>query len=136
MVDVYDFVAAGRDIYMVMEFLVGRDLHQELYAAASQPIAIPRVVGILEQICGALQMAHEYDDPFSLALTHCFGSVAQQVMGDTERAAGNAALSVKIATEHGLLLPRIWSTGVLGWCSVAGGDAGRGRRQGGVAGDA
>ena len=33
----------------------------------------------------ALQTAHEYDEPFSLALTHYFGSVAQQMMGDTER---------------------------------------------------
>jgi len=74
----------------------------------------------------ALKTAHEYDEPFSLALAHYFGSVAQQMMGDTERAAENAALALKTATDHGLMLPKVWSTGVLGWCSVVNGEARRG----------
>lgn len=57
-VDIYDFVSAGGEIYMVMEFLVGRDLHQGLYAEGGRPFTVDRVVGILEQVCGALQSAH------------------------------------------------------------------------------
>lgn len=70
----------------------------------------------------ARQTAQELDDPFTLALTHYFGSVTQQTMGDKCGAAQNAALSLKIATEHGFMLPKVWSTGVLGWCSVAEGE--------------
>jgi len=58
-VDIYDFVTAGKDIYMVMEFLTGRDLHQALYDQGGQPFPIERAVNILEQVCGALASAHE-----------------------------------------------------------------------------
>jgi len=58
-VDIYDFVTAGRDIYTVMEFLVGQDLHHALYAEGGRPFASERAVLILEQICCALQAAHD-----------------------------------------------------------------------------
>ncbi len=57
-VDIYDFVSAGPDIYLVMEFLVGEDLHQLIYDAGGRPLPLPRTILILEQICGALQAAH------------------------------------------------------------------------------
>ena len=101
-------------------FCCGHNFLAMSLALSEDPAASRRSTG------AALQTAHEYDDPFSLALTHCFGSVAQQMMGDREGAAENSALSLKIATEHGLLLPKVWSTGVLGWCSVVEGEATRG----------
>jgi serine/threonine-protein kinase len=58
-VDIYDFVTAGRDIYTVMEFLVGQDLHHALYSEGGRPFAADRAVSILEQICCALQAAHD-----------------------------------------------------------------------------
>jgi serine/threonine-protein kinase len=58
-VDIYDFVTAGRDIYMVMEFLVGRDLHQALYDQGGKPFEPARAIAVLEQVCGALAGAHE-----------------------------------------------------------------------------
>jgi serine/threonine-protein kinase len=58
-VDIYDFVTAGKDIYTVMEFLVGQDLHHALYAEGGRPFAPDRAVAILEQICCGLQAAHD-----------------------------------------------------------------------------
>ena len=58
-VDIYDFVTAGKDIYTVMEFLVGQDLHHALYAEGGRPFLPGRAVSILEQICSALQAAHD-----------------------------------------------------------------------------
>jgi serine/threonine-protein kinase len=58
-VDIYDFVTAGKDIYTVMEFLVGQDLHHALYAEGGRAFGTERAVGILEQICCALQAAHD-----------------------------------------------------------------------------
>jgi DNA-binding winged helix-turn-helix (wHTH) protein/tetratricopeptide (TPR) repeat protein len=80
------------------------------------------VAGSRQSMGTALQAAQELDDPFTLALTHYFGSVTRQTLGDRESAAENAALSLKIATEHGFALPKVWSIGVLGWCSAANGD--------------
>jgi tRNA A-37 threonylcarbamoyl transferase component Bud32 len=57
-VDIYDFVAAGKDIYTVMELLVGCDLHHALYRAGA-PFAAERAVGLLLQICAGLQAAHD-----------------------------------------------------------------------------
>lgn len=74
----------------------------------------------------ALQTAQELNDPFTLALTHYFGSVTQQTMGDKDGAAENAELSLRVAVEHGFMLPKVWSTGILGWCAVAGGEVKRG----------
>jgi tRNA A-37 threonylcarbamoyl transferase component Bud32 len=58
-VDIYDFVTAGKDIYTVMEFLVGQDLHHALYTEGGRPFGSDRAVAILEQICCALQAAHD-----------------------------------------------------------------------------
>jgi serine/threonine-protein kinase len=57
-VDIYDFVAAGKDIYTVMEFLVGEDLHHAIYCEG-RPFAPDRAVSILVQICAGLQAAHD-----------------------------------------------------------------------------
>jgi serine/threonine protein kinase len=57
-VDIYDFVTAGRDIYTVMEFLVGRDLHHAIYAERG-PFAPDRAVTVLIQICAGLQAVHD-----------------------------------------------------------------------------
>ncbi len=58
-VDIYDFVTAGKDIYMVMELLVGDDLHQTLFEHGGKPMPAGRTVAILEQVLGALQAAHD-----------------------------------------------------------------------------
>jgi serine/threonine protein kinase len=57
-VDIYDFVTAGRDIYTVMEFLVGSDLHHAIYAEG-RPFAPDRAVTVLIQICAGLQAVHD-----------------------------------------------------------------------------
>jgi serine/threonine-protein kinase len=57
-VEVNDFVNAGNDIYMVMEFLVGRDLHAELERLQGTPMSPQRTVALLEQVCAALHAAH------------------------------------------------------------------------------
>lgn len=74
----------------------------------------------------ALQTAQALNDPFTLSLTHYFASVTQQTMGDKDGAAENAELSLRVAAEHGFMLPKVWSTGVLGWCAVADGEVKRG----------
>jgi serine/threonine protein kinase len=57
-VDIYDFVTAGRDIYTVMELLVGQDLHHAIYTEG-RPFTPERAVAILVQICAGLQAAHD-----------------------------------------------------------------------------
>jgi serine/threonine protein kinase len=57
-VEVYDFVTAGTDVYMVMEFLIGRDLHTALEQSPGRRLSPLRTVQLLEQICAALQAAH------------------------------------------------------------------------------
>jgi eukaryotic-like serine/threonine-protein kinase len=58
-VDIYDFVTAGKDIYTVMELLVGRDLHHALHADEGGAFRTDRAVSILVQICAGLQAAHD-----------------------------------------------------------------------------
>jgi serine/threonine protein kinase len=58
-VDIYDFVTAGKDIYTVMEFLVGRDLHYALYSEGGRPFTPERAVTLLVQVCAGLQAAHD-----------------------------------------------------------------------------
>jgi DNA-binding winged helix-turn-helix (wHTH) protein/predicted ATPase len=82
-----------------------------------------RARAMIEQ---ALDAARTLDDPFSLALTLYFTSAAAQMLGDVTQAAGNSQLSVQIATEHDLALPRAWSMGVSGWCVAENGDPDRG----------
>jgi serine/threonine protein kinase len=59
-VEVYDFVEAGEDVYFVMEFLKGQDLHNAIHrnARGSDGIQPGRAVSILEQICAALHATH------------------------------------------------------------------------------
>ena len=54
-------------------------------------------------------VAEELNDPFSLALTLYFTSAAAQMLGDVALASANSSLSVQIATEHDLALPKAWS---------------------------
>lgn len=57
-VQTYDLVADPHDLYMVMEYLEGSDLAHLLAKSAGQPWPVARVVHVLEQICGALQVTH------------------------------------------------------------------------------
>jgi len=70
--------------------------------------------------------ARSLGDPFSLALTLYFTSVAAQILGDVPFAAENSAASKQLSTEHALEMPKAWSTCVAGWCAVASGDHDRG----------
>jgi predicted ATPase len=70
--------------------------------------------------------ARQLGDPFSLALTLYFTAVGAQIMGDVALATENSAASMRVAVEHGLEMPRIWSTLVSGWCLVANGEHDRG----------
>jgi serine/threonine-protein kinase len=57
-IEVYDFGRTDKgQLYYVMELLVGRDLAQILKSERSLPVA--KVGALLEQICPALQAAHE-----------------------------------------------------------------------------
>jgi DNA-binding winged helix-turn-helix (wHTH) protein/predicted ATPase len=77
-------------------------------------------------IDAALAVATNLKNPFSLALTLYFASVAGQLLGDAELATRNAESSIRVSTEHGLALTKAWSTGVAGWCAAENGDKDRG----------
>lgn len=81
-----------------------------------------------ERIDQSLATARKLDDPFSLALTLYFTSVAAQSLGDFAVAAENSRMGLAIATEHHLALPKAWNMGIVGWCAVERGDL-----QGGIA---
>jgi predicted ATPase/DNA-binding winged helix-turn-helix (wHTH) protein len=74
----------------------------------------------------ALAASKELNDPFSLAITLHFTSVAAQILGDVPLAAENSAASMRIATEHALASPKAWSAAVTGWCIAENGDVERG----------
>lgn len=82
-----------------------------------------RARAMIDQV---LDAARSLDDPFSLALTLYFTSAAAQMLGDVSQAARNSELSVQIATEHDLALPKAWSMGVAGWCVAENGDPNHG----------
>jgi serine/threonine protein kinase len=60
-IEVYDFVETGRDIYFVMEFLRGEDLHDAIHRRDGAPMTIERAVLILEQIASGLHATHTRD---------------------------------------------------------------------------
>jgi serine/threonine-protein kinase len=61
-IEVYDFVETGKDVYFVMEFLRGRDLHDVIHGSeVPGPLDPPRAVAILEQIASALHATHARD---------------------------------------------------------------------------
>jgi DNA-binding winged helix-turn-helix (wHTH) protein/predicted ATPase len=73
-----------------------------------------------------LDMARNLGDPFSLALTLYFTSIVAQLLGDVALATENSEAGLRVATEHALEMPKIWSTCVAGWCAVENGDHRRG----------
>jgi DNA-binding winged helix-turn-helix (wHTH) protein/predicted ATPase len=70
----------------------------------------------------ALATSKALNDPFSLAITLHFTSIAAQILGDVPLAAENSAASMQIATEHALASPKAWSAAVTGWCIAENGD--------------
>jgi predicted ATPase len=74
----------------------------------------------------AIGVARGLNDPFSLALSLYFASAAAQMGGDVVRARQHAEASRQVAADHGLALPKAWSTGVLGWCLAMSGEPDRG----------
>ena len=74
----------------------------------------------------SLAEARNLSDPFSLALTLYFTSVAAQILGDVALATENSTAGMRLATEHALEMPKIWSTLVAGWCVAARGEQERG----------
>ncbi|HVZ72230.1 MAG TPA: serine/threonine-protein kinase [Polyangia bacterium] len=57
-VEVYDFVEGVDDVYFVMEYLEGEDLHEVIHRRAAKPMDPVRAVDILEQIAAALHATH------------------------------------------------------------------------------
>jgi len=59
-IEVYDFVENGENVYFVMELLRGRDLHDTLHrnGAESAPLAPRRAVRVLEQVAAGLHATH------------------------------------------------------------------------------
>ncbi|HET6284295.1 MAG TPA: serine/threonine-protein kinase [Polyangia bacterium] len=58
-IEVYDFVEKGEDVYFVMEYLKGHDLHDAVHrGGATRPMDPPRTAAILEQIASALYATH------------------------------------------------------------------------------
>src|SRR5205085_6553392 len=53
-IEVYDFVEDGADVYFVMEVLKGEDLHDVLHRSGSRPMDPVRAASILEQIAAGL----------------------------------------------------------------------------------
>jgi len=74
----------------------------------------------------AVAAARRLNDPFSLALAHYFASVTAQMLGDTTLAGQHAEASRQLANEHDLVMPKAWSTGMIGWCTAQNGDPERG----------
>ena len=74
----------------------------------------------------AVDIAQRLNDPFSLALARYFASVTAQILGDTARAAEQAEASRQLANEHDLVMPKAWSTGMIGWCVTEQGEPARG----------
>jgi serine/threonine-protein kinase len=60
-IEVYDFVEDGDNVYFVMELLRGRDLHDIIHSAGGGPIEPVRAAAILEQIASALHATHARD---------------------------------------------------------------------------
>jgi len=60
-VEVYDFVEAGEDVYFVMEHLRGEDLHEAIHSHGRGPMEPERAVAIVEQIASALHATHARD---------------------------------------------------------------------------
>ena len=60
-IEVYDFVEDGENVYFVMELLRGRDLHDTLHqrGADSTPLPPRRAVRVLEQIAAGLHATHQ-----------------------------------------------------------------------------
>jgi eukaryotic-like serine/threonine-protein kinase len=60
-IEVYDFVETGEDIYFVMEFLKGEDLHEAIHHRGLEPMEALEAGTILEQIASALHATHARD---------------------------------------------------------------------------
>ena len=60
-IEVYDFIEDGQNVYFVMELLRGRDLHDAIHrrGAGGKPIDPRWAVRVLEQIAAGLHAAHE-----------------------------------------------------------------------------
>ena len=56
-IEVYDFVDAGADVYFVMELLQGEDLHDAIHHGRSS-LTIERSAAILMQVAAALEATH------------------------------------------------------------------------------
>src|SRR5262249_51923457 len=65
-----------------------------------------------------LPVAMSLDDPFTLSNTLYTTAVAAQLIGDVALATTNSESSVRVSTEHGLAVLKIWSGAVAGWCAV------------------
>ncbi|HXI55621.1 MAG TPA: serine/threonine-protein kinase [Polyangia bacterium] len=59
-IEVFDFVETGQDIYFVMELLRGQDLYDAIHLPDRAPMTLDRSVAILEQVAAGLQAAHEH----------------------------------------------------------------------------
>src|SRR5437868_11433902 len=59
-IEVYDFVEDGENVYFVMELLRGRDLHDAIHqrAAALGPVPPADALRVLEQIAAGLHATH------------------------------------------------------------------------------
>jgi eukaryotic-like serine/threonine-protein kinase len=59
-IEVYDFVEDGENVYFVMELLRGRDLHDTLHRSGSKsaPLAPQRAVRMLQQVAAGLHATH------------------------------------------------------------------------------
>jgi serine/threonine-protein kinase len=57
-IEVYDFVENGEDVYFVMEFLKGFDLHDVIHHQVRAPLLPARAGSIIEQIASALHATH------------------------------------------------------------------------------
>jgi serine/threonine protein kinase len=57
-IEVYDFAETGQDVYFVMEFLKGVDLHDAIHHRGNGPMDPGRAASIVEQIASALHATH------------------------------------------------------------------------------
>jgi serine/threonine protein kinase len=62
-IEVYDFVEGGDNVYFVMELLLGRDLHETIHRRPGVvgPMEAGRAVRVLEQVAAGLHATHARD---------------------------------------------------------------------------
>lgn len=70
----------------------------------------------------AIRLTEELGHPFSQALALFFASMLQQIIRDQTAAQQYAERSVRLATEHGFVMVKVWASCIASWAMVVNGE--------------